>query len=193
MMPTLSTPRLCLTPHELTDAEAMNRWAVDPELCHYSDDAPTGPETFAETLQYLERIIGQKDDSIRRWAVRRVDDGQLIGYCMAAFIDRHNRRCKIGLTIGEKTAWGKGYGSEVLEAMIRHCFETLDMNRIGAEIYAFNARSIRLFERAGFQREGLIRQSVLKNGRYEDEILYGLMREEWLPGGDPPGDSESGS
>lgn len=181
MLPVLLTPRLRLTPHELTDAEAMNRWAGDYDLCHYSDDAPAGSESFAETRQYLERIIDQNDDSIRRWAVRRIDDGQLIGYCMAAFIDLHNRRCKIGLAIGEKAVWGQGYGREVLDALVRHCFEDLCMNRIGAEIYGFNERSIRLFEHAGFKREGIIRQNVMKNGHFEDEHIYGLLREEWHP------------
>lgn len=181
MLPILSTPRLRLTPHELTDAEAMNRWATDRELCHYSDDAPIESESLVETRQYLERIIVQKDESISRWGVRRVIDGQLIGYCMVAFIDMHNRRCKIGLVIGEKAVWGQGYGREVLEALVRYCFDDLCMNRIGAEIYAHNERSIRLFEHYGFKREGSMRQNVLKNDRFEDEHIYGLLREEWHP------------
>ncbi len=181
MEPTLTTGRLIIKPHNLADAEAMNRWANDQELCYCSDDQPGSsvPETIEETRRYLERVTTRPGNNIIRWGIHRAEDEMLIGFCMIAYIDRHNRRCKIGLTIGEKTAWGKGYGREVLEAMISHCFKTLDMNRIGAEIYAFNERSIRLFERAGFSREGIIRQSVMKNGRYEDEYVYGLLRDEW--------------
>ncbi len=179
----LTTQRLRLTPHILPDAEAMNRWSADPELCYYSDDtpAPAEPEPIEETRRYIERIITRQDDNILRWGVRRIEDDQLIGFCMIVFIDHHNLKCKVGMAIGEKTAWGKGYGREVLEALVRHCFEVLGMNRIGAEIYAFNAPSIRLFERTGFQREGVIRQSVVKNGLYEDEYVYGLLRDEWRP------------
>ncbi|MCU0607585.1 MAG: GNAT family N-acetyltransferase [Candidatus Edwardsbacteria bacterium] len=184
MTPTLTTARLRLTPFRPGDAELLNRWAADPVLCHYGDDCPADPETIEQTRAYVEKVIAGADDSIRRWAVRRITDDRLIGYCMAAFIDRHNRRCKAGLTIGDQESWGLGYGREVLDALVRHCFEDLGLNRIGAEIFAFNERSIRLFEGAGFRREGTVRQSVLKDGRYRDEHLYGLLREEW--NGAPP-------
>lgn len=184
MEPTLTTPRLRLTPYRPADAETMNRWAADPVLCHFGDDCAAAPETIEQTRAYIDKVIAEADDSIRRWAVRRSADDQLIGYCMAAFIDRHNRRCRVGLTIGDRDSWGLGYGREALAALVRHCFEDLGLNRIGAEIFAFNERSIRLFERAGFKREGTVRQSVLKDGRYQDELLYGLLRGEWNDG--PP-------
>jgi RimJ/RimL family protein N-acetyltransferase len=181
MATVITTRRLRLAPHTMADAGAMNKWGADPELCHFSDDtpAPAKPEPIDATRQHLESIISRQDNNILRWGIRRLEGDRLIGYCMIAFIDRHNLKCRVGMAIGEKTEWGQGYGREVLEALVGHCFKVLGMNRIGAEIYSFNVRSIRLFEGAGFRQEGTIRQSVTKNGRYEDEYIYGLLRQEW--------------
>jgi RimJ/RimL family protein N-acetyltransferase len=53
------------------------------------------------------------------------------------------------------------------------------MNRIGAEIYSFNTRSVDLFEHLGFRREDVVGQCIYKSGSFEDEYIYGLLREEW--------------
>lgn len=116
------------------------------------------------------------DAATIRYAIRKKDGGELIGYGIVAHIDRYNRRCRLSVVIGEKREWGKGFASEALRAAIDYSFAALGMNRIGAEIYAVNERSIRLFERLGFKREGVIRESVLKNGVFVDEYIYGLLR-----------------
>lgn len=95
---------------------------------------------------------------------------------MIAFIDDYNKSCKIGMTIGEKEQWGMGYGTEALIELIRYSFEDLGMNRIGAEIFQFNERSIKLFEQCGFQREGVERELVYKDGKFKDQYIYGLLR-----------------
>lgn len=177
----LETKRLFLKPHTLENAEKMNKWANDPELAYYDDDEPerTEPLPVERTRRYLERITTEEDEGIIRFGIHKREDDSLIGLCMIAFIDRYNKNCKIGISIGEKSEWGKGFGSEVIAEIVRYCFEDLDMNRIGAEIYAFNQRSMKLFEGAGFKREGIIRELVYKKGRFEDEYIYGILRSEW--------------
>ena len=69
--------------------------------------------------------------------------------------------------------------SETLQAVLAYCFHELGINRVGAEIYEFNARSIRLFERNGFQLDGTRREYLFKDGVFKDNRLYSLLREEW--------------
>lgn len=96
----------------------------------------------------------------------------LIGCGDIAHVDSYNQRCDLGITLGyDKQNWGKGYASEALRAAIAFCFNELSMNRIEAEIYEFNLRSIRLFEGLGFTKEGVKRQYVLKDGVYKDEYI----------------------
>lgn len=98
---------------------------------------------------------------------------------MIAYIDKFNKKCKLGLTIGDKNEWGKGYGKEVVESLVNYCFTDLGLNRIVAEIFSINERSIKIFEDLGFKREGTLRNSVLKNGQYVDEYIYARLNSDY--------------
>ena len=178
----IETARLVLKPHTLENAPRLNEWENDPELIYLNDDQPEPYSTqpLEETQKYIQRHleVGPNQQAIH-YAIHRRQDGLFIGYGMIAFIDRYNRSCRLGITIGNKSQWGQGYAREVLLAVLQYCFHTLSLNRIGAEIYAFNTPSIALFEKLGFKREGVIRQCVYKKGHFEDEYIYGLLREEW--------------
>lgn len=179
----LTTPRLTLKPHTLANAEKMNAWSNDAELRFYDDDLPepTPASPMERTLDFLTRNASPKpEDETIHWAMHITDSDEFIGFCMAAYIDRYHRKCRFGMTIGAKEQWGKGYGREVVEAVVGLLFGELQLNRIQCEIYDFNERSIRLFESIGFVREGVCRQAVLKSGRWTDEFVYGLLREDWV-------------
>jgi RimJ/RimL family protein N-acetyltransferase len=181
---TIETARLMLKPHTLDNVEKMHLWENDPELLYYNDDQPEDrqPDTLEEMRHYVERIMQPDlERHIIYYAIHKKEGQRFIGYGMIAFIDSYNRRCRLGITIGERAEWGYGYAQEALRAVINYCFQTLDLNRIGVEIYAFNDRSIRLFERLGFQREGVVRQAVWKKGAFIDEYIYGLLKQEWQP------------
>jgi len=179
------TERLFIKPHTLDNAEKLNAWENASELLYSNDDQPEErePDSLEDTRRFLERISEYTPDSrIIHYAIHLKGNNELIGYGMIALIDRYNRRCKVGITIGDQRYWGKGLAKEALKAVISYCFETLGLNRIGAHIYAFNDRSIRLFEGLGFRREGTIRQSVHKKGQFVDEYIYGLLKSEWQEG-----------
>lgn len=181
------TPRLIVRDHAMTNLDLMLAWENDPELLYYNDDQPEPyePTTREEMERYLQRLV--KNDGSRGilyFAIYTRCDNRLIGYGMIAFINPYHRRCKVGITIGEKTEWGKGYGTEALQGAVDYCFRQLHMHRVGAEVYAINPRSIRMLERVGFKREGTVRQSVLKDGRLVDEHIYGILRSEWEQGMD---------
>ena len=95
------------------------------------------------------------------------------------FIDNFNKACKLSIVIGEKDNWGKGFAKEALIGIIAYCFKKLDLNRIGAEIYDFNKRSIKLFQGLGFIQEGIIREAVRKKEGFRNEIIFGLLKKEW--------------
>lgn len=178
----LHTPRLVLKPHVPANAELLNAWQNDPELIYYDDDVPEDrePRPIARTHEFIERNASPKlDDEIIHWAIHIAESDQFIGYCMAAYIDTFNQKCRFGMTMGAKEEWGKGYGREALEAVVRFIFGELKLNRIQCEIYDFNERSIRLFESVGFVREGVCREAVWKRGRFANEYVYGLLRSDF--------------
>ncbi|MBC8526628.1 MAG: GNAT family N-acetyltransferase [Candidatus Cloacimonetes bacterium] len=178
----LITKRLIIKSHTLENLEKINEWFNDKELLYFEDDQEDiiNPVTLDETQKFLENIINsQSDIKVINYAIHRKLETQLIGHGKITCIDYYNKRCKISITIGNKKNWGKGYAKETLIAIIEYCFKNLKLNRIGAEIFSFNKRSISLFESLNFNREGIIHQYVFKKGRFFDEYRYGLLISDW--------------
>ena len=94
-------------------------------------------------------------------------------------IDTRNRLAEIGLFIGPRKYWNKGYGRDILRTLLCYGFETLNLNRIQLRVMEFNARAIHLYEKAGFVREGSMREAHFYKGRYWDMLLFSILRREW--------------
>jgi RimJ/RimL family protein N-acetyltransferase len=180
----ITTERLVLKPHTSDSLIWLNSTFNDPNEEYFNGDDPPKerPETLEETGKLLDRILHRPlDADIVDYVIHKKDSGEMIGCGMIALINQYNRRCSVGIGLGwNKDNWGKGYASETLRAIVPYCFIELGLNRIEAEIYEFNDRSIRLFERLGFHREGTRRQYILKDGIFKDEYIYSLLREEWV-------------
>ncbi|PKN94040.1 MAG: hypothetical protein CVU44_06450 [Chloroflexi bacterium HGW-Chloroflexi-6] len=179
----IMTERLVLKPHTQNSLVWLNTTFNNPNEDYFNGDDPPRerPETLEETQKLLDRILNRPVDAdIIDYAIHKRDTDELIGVGMIAHINHYNRRCDLGIGLGwNRDNWGKGYASEALQAVIAYCFTELGLNRIGAEIYEFNAHSIRLFERTGFRREGVLRQYIFKDGVFKDSYLYSLVKETW--------------
>ena len=91
-------------------------------------------------------------------------------------IDRH---AEIGIFIGDKSEWSKGYGRKALKLMLNYGFNTLNLNRIYLQVYENNLRGIRSYKAAGFVEEGRMRQAKFSSGKYMDIVLMSVLRDEW--------------
>ena len=89
-----------------------------------------------------------------------------------------HRRCEVGYALG-RAHWGRGFVGEALEAAIRFAFETLDLHRLEADVDPRNPASMRALERAGFAREGFLRERYHVHGEIQDAVYFGLLRREW--------------
>ena len=81
--------------------------------------------------------------------------------------------------IGNKDYWNKGYGTEAMTLLLKHGFETLNLNRIMLRVYDFNARAQRCYEKAGFVTEGQLRDALYVEGDYRDVLIMSVLRKEW--------------
>lgn len=89
------------------------------------------------------------------------------------------RHAEIGIVIGDKTYWDKGYGTEIMGLIIKVAFEVFNLNRVHLRVYGNNPRARHVYEKIGFKHEGTLRQHVYREGQYYDEHMMGLLREEW--------------
>ena len=104
---------------------------------------------------------------------------QVYGTAAISRIDWKNRRCSIDIKLIQEFQ-GKGYGNETITLLIKYIFEELNMYRIFVNILECNTRSIELFEKMGFIKEGIQRKAIYKNGQYNNLIMYSLLKEEYL-------------
>jgi RimJ/RimL family protein N-acetyltransferase len=111
--------------------------------------------------------------------VRDGDNWRMVGTSSFMDIDWKNRLAEVGLFIGDKSLWNKGYGTDVMRLLFKHGFGSLNLNRIWLRVHADNPRAIRAYEKAGMTHEGHYRQGVYKNGVYVDVMLMSILKSEW--------------
>jgi RimJ/RimL family protein N-acetyltransferase len=171
--------RVRLRAIEREDVKAYFDWVNDPEVTHGL--ALYLPMSIPDEERWFESST-QRDPNEKPLAieVRRGDGWKLIGNCAVFGIEWVNSTAELGIMIGDKSAWDKGYGTEVMILLLRHCFETLNLNRVSLRVYANNPRAKHVYEKAGFVEEGCMRQAVYKHGRYDDVFIMSVLRSEWL-------------
>jgi RimJ/RimL family protein N-acetyltransferase len=102
----------------------------------------------------------------------------VLGTCTLTHYYPTHQRSEIGFAL-RQMRWGQGLGSEAVTAVIGFAFDSLNLNRIEADVDPRNERSLRLLERLGFQREGHLRQRYYMNGERQDTLMLGLLRSDW--------------
>jgi ribosomal-protein-alanine N-acetyltransferase len=110
----------------------------------------------------------------------RLEDDLAVGRTDLFQIDREHGSAAFGITIGDPTMWGKGYGTDAVNAVVDFAFGQLRLERIWLDTDAANARAQAVYTKAGFVREGVLRHSFYQDGRWSDDIRMAMIREEWL-------------
>ncbi len=151
------------------------RWFNDPEVTHYLLNV-AGVTSGMED-EWMERA--QKRDHDFAWAILD-EEGTHIGFTGIHGINWRLRLGTTGTVIGEKSAWGKGYGSDVMRIRTKFAFETLNLHRLQSEARIDNIASQRALEKAGYRREGTARKKLFYGGRWYDTILYAILDEDYF-------------
>ena len=98
-----------------------------------------------------------------------------VGSVYVRDVDRTHHKAEYGVFIGEADARGKGYGTAAAKLMIRYCFEEMKLHRLFLRVYADNQQAIKSYEKAGFEKEALLRDDVCIDGIYRDIVLMGIL------------------
>ena len=172
----LAGDRVVLKRHVPGNLAAFMRWYADPEvsrLTRYQE----GPMARPEIERFFQaRVLGT--DSLAM-AIHEKASDRLLGTCAFSQLDGENGSALFHITIGEKDAWGQGFGTEATRLMLEHAFERLHLHRIGLSVFAFNERAIRSYRRAGFVIEGRARVAIRRDGRWWDEVEMSILDSDW--------------
>ena len=162
-----------------TVAEAFQRWNRDSEYARLLDDEPPKLYSVKSFKEWLEKKFGQDDEFHFFFTIRALEGDRLIGFVGLFGIQWNHGSAWVGIGLGEREYWGKGYGTDAMRVMLRYAFSELNLYRVNLDVFGYNPRAIRSYEKAGFKIEGREPKSVLRDGQSYDMILMGILRDEW--------------
>lgn len=176
-LPRIEGDRVELRSLRNDDAPALFSIFGDSEVMKFWSSPPLKDPGAARALVEEIRIAFQ-DRRLFQWGISLRETGEVIGTCTLYHIDREHRRGEVGFAV-QRDRWGRGLASEALGLLIGFAFETLDLHRLEADSDPGNERSLRVLERQGFRREGLMRERWHHMGAVHDGVALGLLRREW--------------
>ncbi|MEZ4629486.1 MAG: GNAT family N-acetyltransferase [Deinococcales bacterium] len=181
LTPTLHTARLLLRPFTEADIDAIFSLQSNAHVLRYWDAPPWKERAQAERFITRCKKMAQEGSGIRlaieRAAEGRLTDRVFIGWCAFFRWNPEYRSAGIGYCFAEG-AWGQGFATEAAGALLQWAFDTLDLNRVQAELDTRNLASARVLEKLGFVREGTLREDCIVNAEVSDSWVYGLLRRE---------------
>ncbi|GLF97006.1 GNAT family N-acetyltransferase [Streptomyces yaizuensis] len=184
--PTLVGERVVLRPVTADDAPALLPMLRDPETSRLTgshDDTEPDPERIR--AWYGSR--GEQSDRLDLAVVERAT-GRVVGEAVLNLWDEPNESCNFRICFGPGT-FGRGLGTEATRLIVGHAFEGLGLHRISLEVYAFNPRARRVYEKVGFVAEGVLRDALLWEGERVDAVTMSLLAPDWFRHrGHPEGD-----
>jgi UDP-4-amino-4,6-dideoxy-N-acetyl-beta-L-altrosamine N-acetyltransferase len=161
--------RTVLRPLAASDLRRCVKWFSDPRVLQFL--GRSRPVTLAEEERWFRDYERRTDEQI--FAIE-VEDTH-IGNLGIHRIDGTNRKAEIGIVIGEPDYWDRGFGTEAMVVALQYAFEVLQLHKVSLEVLEYNERAIRTYGRLGFQREGVHREDVYKDGRFVNVVRMSLL------------------
>ncbi len=158
-----------------------------PKLCAFNNDvevelAGGGDPPMPQSLARLEAEFDQDTAKGGRngagfviEAINEANAATLIGHCALFRFDEAARTCELGITIGDKAYWGKGYGRDAVRLLLDYAFRLRNQRKVYLTVWGNNERAIRAYHACGFVEEGRLKEHVWSAGKYVDLVYMGVF------------------
>jgi len=171
----LEGERVYLRPYNLDDIDRYYQMLFQPEMRRLTGTQTTW--TREQIIRYLEEKMEDRSSVLLLIALRENDC--VIGDIALQDIDRNNRSANIRIAIDQAEQQGKGYGTEALKLMLDYGFGILNLHRVELNVFAYNERALRVYEKLGFKKEGVQRDALYYHHRYHDSIWMSILEDEY--------------
>ena len=159
-------------------AKFCSQWSADSEYSRLLDWDPARRFSVKSSQKWFEKDYEKENANL--FAIRTLDGDQIIGEIGLDGIRWTHGDCFVGIGLGEREFWGKGYGTDAMKIILRYAFTELNLHRVTLDVFEYNPRGVRSYEKAGFVHEGRQRGMLLREGRRWDVLYMGILREDWL-------------
>ncbi len=171
--------RVRLRKIERADLPVLHRWLNDAEVMMWARFTPDHMTSLTALEKEFEKEFAGEERERTTFVIDERTSGKPIGWCVMRTWDRKHVNTNVGIGLGEKEYWSKGYGTEAIRLLLTIVFDHQGWHRAELWTLADNARAIRSFEKCGFREEGRERESAYHSGKYHDIVLMALLKSEW--------------
>jgi len=159
------------------DLHALAKWEMDPGRMATLSNWVVPPSEAAAKERIAKWSANQQDDV--SFAIETLADPPVLAGNIGLWGARPKDRCAtLGIALGREHI-GRGYGTDAVRVIVGYGFREMGLHRIQLTVAPFNPAGIRAYEKAGFAEEGRLRESVLHDGRWYDEVLMSILDHEW--------------
>ena len=159
---------------EKKDLKQLRDWRNEPDIKKFMREYRD--LSMQNQLQWLDSLARDKNTIMFAIETKK---RKLIGCTGLTYIDWKNRRGEVSIYIGNKKYRSKGYGTDTLKTLMKYGFKELNLHMLFGEIFEYNKANIRLFEKCGFKKDGVLRDRLYRDGKYWNSIFYSILEEEW--------------
>jgi len=173
--------RVCLRSFELSDLDEIMKHWNNMELRNFLGSVDKGPAARNEEEEWIKGTWKRsRERTAFTMAIETIADSKLIGGTGIFDIDWTSRSATVGISIYNPKYWGKGYGQESINLLLGFAFRNLNLNRVELDTFDFNKRAQNCYLKIGFKEVGKRRKAKFIDGKYHDDIIMDILREEWL-------------
>ena len=163
-------------------AVAFARWSHDSEYLRLLDSSPTNLFSEKQLIDWIQKDQEKEPPAFYTFQIRTLEDDCLVGFIGLDGTAIPHGDMFVGIGLGEREFWGRGYGTDAMKVILRFAFHEMNLRRISLNTFEYNPRAIRSYEKAGFVHEGRVRKYLWREGQRWDLIYMGILREEWDAG-----------
>ena len=174
----MSGDKVALGPLQRSMVSSFTRWQNDFAVSLMSGD-PLRPTSRERIEERFERRLRENSSWFIEFAIYERASMQVIGSAELRNIDKMHRTAEYGITIGEKSCWGKGYGTEATILMLDYAFTVLGLHNVLLSVFGYNERAVRAYTRAGFRVMGRQREAVRMGDQIYDMIFMDCLATEF--------------
>jgi diamine N-acetyltransferase len=160
----------------LEASDVMEHPIDDAELAHFAGFRRSFSRQ--ETERFLQKLASAGDESIN-FSICVLGEEEAIGSVGLRDIDRVNGSAEVAIFIGDRKRWGQGLGTDAMRAMLDFAFGEMRLERVWLRVFDYNPRAVRSYEKAGFQREVVLRHDRFHRGAHHDTHLMAIIRPDW--------------
>ncbi len=166
--------------YEFSDLDFVMKWINDEDVTQFLGSGMVAfPISSIAERKFIEQAGLSESPSNKIFVIETLADHRPIGTISFNGIDWVNRHSPVGIMIGDKGCWNRGYGTDAMRVLMRLAFDKLNLHRLWLHVYDYNQRAIRSYEKCGFRREGVLREQRYWSGGYHDIVVMGIVESEY--------------